>query len=511
MRWSIMGAAVLVGLLLAALFAGRPWLESMLRKKMLAFVESHFESRAQLQRVSLSLVPRVAISGEGFVLRYHGRTDLPPFISIRRFSADIGPIGLLRGHIHHVRLEGLEIHVPPHEEREQYQHPKQAQEEGSRSDVVVDELIADGTLLDMIPRQADKPHHVFHLYKLSIHDASASQPMRFHSALSNPKPPGLILTDGEFGPWNKDDPAQTPVSGAFHFEHADLGVFHSIAGILSSKGSYKGVLERIEVDGHTDTPDFMVQAAGHRVHLRTQYHSIVDGTNGDTVLDPVIADFLHSRIIARGAVTQTDGSHGRTVVLDVTGDHTRMEDLLALGVKSQPSPMSGAVQLQTKFRLPPGHKSVIDKLLLDGRVSVQSGHFASPTVQQKVDTLSEKARGKPKKEEQTNQVDDDVLSNLQVRYRLQNGELRVSQAAFEVPGAHVTLHGTCAMDSRALDFRGTLRLQAKLSQTTTGVKSILLKLADPFFKKKDAGAVVPIKVGGTLRHPSFGLNLGGSK
>jgi hypothetical protein len=43
-----------------------------------------------------------------------------------------------------------------------------------------------------------------------------------------------------------------------------------------------------------------------------------------------------------------------------------------------------------------------------------------------------------------------------------------------------------------MDFRGELRLDAKLSETTSGIKSFLLKLVDPLFEKDDAGAVVPV-------------------
>jgi len=42
----------------------------------------------------------------------------------------------------------------------------------------------------------------------------------------------------------------------------------------------------------------------------------------------------------------------------------------------------------------------------------------------------------------------------------------------------------------------------------TGAKSFFLKLADPIFKKKGAGAVIPIKITGTREEPKFGLDLG---
>jgi hypothetical protein len=79
--------------------------------------------------------------------------------------------------------------------------------------------------------------------------------------------------------------------------------------------------------------------------------------------------------------------------------------------------------------------------------------------------------------------------------------------SFGVPGALIQLAGTYSLADEALDFHGTARMQAKLSQMTTGWKSVLLKAADPFFKKKGAGAVIPIKITGTSRQPSFGLEL----
>jgi hypothetical protein len=67
------------------------------------------------------------------------------------------------------------------------------------------------------------------------------------------------------------------------------------------------------------------------------------------------------------------------------------------------------------------------------------------------------------------------------------------------------LAGTYGLRDEKLDFHGTLRLQAKLSQTTKGIKSFLLKPFDPFFRKNGV-TVLPIKVTGTRGQPSFGLD-----
>ncbi|MFZ0787502.1 MAG: hypothetical protein WAM67_17070, partial [Candidatus Acidiferrales bacterium] len=49
-----------------------------------------------------------------------------------------------------------------------------------------------------------------------------------------------------------------------------------------------------------------------------------------------------------------------------------------------------------------------------------------------------------------------------------------------------------------------LRLEAKLSQTLTGWKSVVLKPFNHFFEGKDGGTEIPIKITGTRDHPSFG-------
>ncbi len=58
------------------------------------------------------------------------------------------------------------------------------------------------------------------------------------------------------------------------------------------------------------------------------------------------------------------------------------------------------------------------------------------------------------------------------------------------------------------DLYGTLRTDSAPSNTKQGMKGLLLKVLDPFFKKKHAGYTMPVKITGTYEHPSFGLDLG---
>ena len=99
------------------------------------------------------------------------------------------------------------------------------------------------------------------------------------------------------------------------------------------------------------------------------------------------------------------------------------------------------------------------------------------------------------------------MSNLQGTFILDNTVMTFSKLSFGIPGAVIRLTGTFGLSDEAMDLHGDVRVQAKLSQMTTGFKSILLKAVDPFFKKDGAGAVIPIKITGTRQHPAFGLEL----
>ena len=83
--------------------------------------------------------------------------------------------------------------------------------------------------------------------------------------------------------------------------------------------------------------------------------------------------------------------------------------------------------------------------------------------------------------------------------------LELPSVTFDVPGAAVELNGHYALRPETLEFHGNLFMDAKVSQTTTGFKSMLLKAIDPLFRK-NGRTVIPIKIGGSRNDPSFGLD-----
>jgi hypothetical protein len=337
-----------------------------------------------------------------------------------------------------------------------------------------------------------------------VHSVGPELPMQFQAILTNPTPPGQIHTEGTFGPWQVDHAENTPVSGKYTFSNADLSVFKGISGILSSEGQYSGVLERIQVNGTTDTPAFAIQVSGNPVHLKTQFEAIVDGTNGDTYLQPVQAEFEHTIFAAKGGVYGTPGVKGKTINLDVDIQQGRLEDLMRLTLKNK-SPLTGDVKAKAQFVLPPGDREVIEKLQLRGQFDIKQAHFTELNIQQKIADLSRRGSGNPK---DAGLPPESVVSEMSGTLHLSNDVAQFSDLRFQVPGAAVDLDGSFTLATESLAFRGHLLLDVRLSQTVTGWKSTLLKVADPFFRS-GKGTSVPIKIGGTRSNPSFGLNFGG--
>jgi hypothetical protein len=492
-------AAVFAGLLLGS----RP-LARLVERRANAALQRAYDGQLEVKHLQVSLFPHVLVNLQGISLH----RDDPGGVLLITINKAVGATGywdLLRRplHIRRMTVDQLEIHVPP---RKQDGSAHQTESHSKKLPrFVIDELVANGTKLEILPKDAGKLPLEFDIHDLTLTGVSLDAPMKFRAILTNAKPPGDIHSTGTFGPWQLDDPAETPVQGTYTFRNADLSVFKGIAGTLSSEGKYQGVLDHINVQGQTDTPDFTVKVSGNPVHLVTQFQAVVDGMNGDTRLDPVNGQFGHSSLVARGLVHGTRGEHGKTTDLDVEVSQGRLEDMLRLGVKgSQPS-MTGAISFHTKLEIPPGPVEIPEKLILDGQFAAEQTRFAQLNIQERVDKLSARGRG------DAGAPDDPVVaSNFQGRFTLKDGVMNFQQLSFQVPGVQVGLDGNYGLLDEKLDLHGTAQLKAKLSQTVTGFKSFLLKPLDPFFRKGGVNTSLRFHIGGTRSHPTFGLDLGDS-
>ena len=280
-----------------------------------------------------------------------------------------------------------------------------------------------------------------------------------------------------------------------------MGPFPGIAGILSSTGKYSGQLDKLEVSGVTDTPDFSLDRVGKPVPLHTEYSATVDGLNGDTYLHPVRATLIKSVIVSEGSVVKVP-DRGHNISLNIHAPDARIQDILALALKAETPLLNGPAKINAKLFLPPGKIKVLDKMILDADIAVDNAQWSSPKIREELQSLSRHGEGKPGDEEAGSS-----LSNLHCKFHLEKGVIHFSSVTFSVPGAAVDLAGDYGVQGGELNFKGQVRLQAKLSQLVTGAKSDFLKLLDPFFSKNGAGTELPITVTGTRENPTFGASI----
>jgi hypothetical protein len=480
-----------------------------------------------------------------------------PLISVDEFRFHVPISYEMRKSTHirisEIRLKGLDIHMPLRSKREkaaglesgmtvqagsgagasQAGHGsglngiQPAAGGGSLANVVVERIDCENA---QVVLETDKPNKLplgFAIKHLRLNHVAAGEPMGFEADLTNPKPVGVIHAVGSFGPWMTDDPGESPVKGTYRFEHADLASFKGIAGILSSTGRYEGTLRAIVVDGETDVPDFRLTHFGNAMRLHTRFHARVDGTNGDTWLEPVDATLGRSHFTTSGQVVRVksptgsagplpasetgqagpfEGGHRIDLKVDV--DRGKIDDFLRLASRSATPVLTGDIAVKAMLHILPGSEPMHQRIQLDGSFKLDGARFTSEKVQNRIQELSLRGQGRPG--ELKNSDADAVSSQMQGSFNMANGVVCIPGLDYSVPGADIHLNGRYELDG-VMHFDGTARMKATVSQMVGGWKGFLLKPADRFFKKDGAGAVVPIQIRGLHNDPQFGVDLGRMK
>jgi limonene-1,2-epoxide hydrolase len=489
-RWMI-GLIVLVGAIL--LFA------------VLAYIRiSPFSERSVLQNlteasdsvVTIRSFRRTHFPSPGCVLEgieFHKGQNRFTIIAIDKLVIKGTYLGILRHHIDHIKAVGAHIFIPPFGSDLTFNT--------EHSNIVVDEIIANGTQVEVAAEEQGKKPLLFDVHDALLTDVRWASPIHYQLKFHNPNPPGEIDVKGDFGAWTTGHPGDTPLSGEFSFDKADLSVYGGIAGLLSSEGKFDGPLKHIHITGTTDTPDFEVQSGGHKVDLKSQFDAFVDAIHGDTFLNRVDAKFGRTTVITEGSIAGTQGQKGKSALLHLTTRRGRIEDVLGLFVSTPRSPMSGELYLTSKAEISPGDEDFLRKVKMNGSFGVDAGKFTQSETQKDVDALSAGARGGNKEDPET------VVTDLTGQVALVGGVAQFSDLSFGVPGANARLHGTYDILNHRIDLHGHMRVDTKISKTSTGFKSFLLKVMDPLFKKKKKGEIVPVHILGTYEKPQFGLDL----
>lgn len=519
-RWLIgLGVAAgcgFVAVLIAASVLAKRF-QPIIREQAIQYLRERFQSDVELAELRVHM-PKAStlemllkrgrgvlarVEGQGISMRHRSTRTVPPLFSIGKFSFDVDLGSLLDETkvVSIVSLERLEINIPPPNQRPKAESGTTPQASPQkRPAVFIDKVVIKDAKLVVLPKEESKPPLSFAISALELKSVGPGSPMKYEAVLTNAKPPGRIESSGIFGPWNAGEPGDTALAGRYTFKDADLGVFSGIAGTLTSSGEFKGFLDSINVKGEASVPNFRLKMAGNPVPLSTNFEVQVDGTNGNTILQPVKAKLGSTNFTTSGGVIKHEGDRRRSISLVASMPNGNLRDVLRLAMKGSPF-MEGRIALNTRIDIPPLVGKVREKLLLDGKFRISDGRFLRSTIQDQIDGLSRRGQGQPKSESI-----DEVVSVMMGNFRLENEVITFRSLTFGVPGADVALAGRYDLDGDSLDFRGALKLRAKVSQTMTGWKRWALKPVDPFFAKQGAGTFLRIKIVGSSRHPQFGLD-----
>ncbi|GAC1626405.1 MAG: hypothetical protein PVS2B2_08410 [Candidatus Acidiferrum sp.] len=478
------------------------------RDRVTQSLQEDFPATVTFEKFHSTYFPHPGCVADGLVFRRLGSSPAtPPIVTIQRFTVEAHYTDLLLrpGFLARILMNGFRIFIPsPGTPRQRSDwHP-------AISTTRVGEIIADGAVIEIARANANPPLR-FDIHTLKLRSVSSGKPLSYYVSLHNPLPPGEIYSQGQFGPWDSSDPGQTPVAGMYTFRNADLGVFNGIAGILSSDDKFQGTLRRIEAQGTVDLPNFMLTRSQHTVHLVTEFHAFVNGTNGDVELERVSAAFLKTRVLAKGKIVGQAGQHGKTASLELTVQDGRIQDVLRLFVREPKPPLNGITSFRAQVLIPPEKRPFMQKVRLSGDFGIAGGQFTKASTQKNIDSLSEKARGEKPDDKPEDEDSERVISNLAGHVELRDANATFDYLSFHVPGASAQMRGSYNLEHETVDLHGTLQTDVEFSKLTGGFKSVLLKPFDGFFKKEHAGAVVPVRLIGTYHDPKPGLDLLGQK
>ena len=176
-RWFFVAgliSLITMGLILTALSSH---LAPLTRHWVIEALRERYDSDIEIGRFKVSFFPRIRATGEEILFRHKGRTDVPPLISIKRLSADIGFLGLLTvpKRARTVRLEGLQIRVPPRRDRGTPERHTGKHNKPLPS-FEVDKIIAEGTYLEILPKKEGKQPLTFNISRLTLHRWEWTEP-----------------------------------------------------------------------------------------------------------------------------------------------------------------------------------------------------------------------------------------------------------------------------------------------------------------------------------------------
>jgi hypothetical protein len=282
------------------------------------------------------------------------------------------------------------------------------------------------------------------------------------------------------------------VSGEYTFTGVKLGDVPALRGVLEAKGSFHGNLGGIEAETDGDVPDFAI-GHGRARRLTGAARGAVNALNGDVTLHAVDLHTGSTDVHAEGTIS----GKPKATDLDISVKRGRAEDILQ-PFMHDPAPITGPVQLHSKARLTPAQegKTFFQRLTMEGRFDIPAEKITNLQTAKSLTAFSERAQGGHEAATGVSDDEPQAISSLVGDVTIRNGIAHAKRLTFQLQGAEAHLTGDFDLRNQNVKMTGDLRMQADVSHVATGFTSMLLKPFAPFFRRKHAGAVVPIAVTG---------------
>lgn len=456
--------------------------------------------------------PKPGFIATGITMRRRSAPQLAPLghVDAMIVQGTWSDLIMLRQKVELVDITGLHIVVPPIGSAENHQDfPAGSGSDFDGPDTMIERFVVHESLLE-IQRKGGKPLS-FPIKQLEIRNLHKHEALTYAVDMQNAIPTGRIVARGSMGPIDGKDFLSTPLSGNFAFTGVNLHDVGEISGTLNARGVFKGTLRALEIETSTVTNDFAV-TDGKPTKVEGAMQATLDGSNADMDIHAIDIKIKGTKIHAAGTIK----GDPKLTNLDISVDRGRAEDLMQPFIRDQ-VPITGPVWLKSRAYLGPPGNGFMEQLRVTGNLSVPAEKISDKETEKSLSAFSERAQGTQKPNtgvdpgKAPRAPSSDVLSSVQGSAKIEKGVVSTPHVIFKVPGATATLAGTFRFDNEAVHLTGNLKMDTDISHTATGFKSLLLKPLAPFFKKKNAGAVVPIAVTGTPGHYQVTQDIGHTK
>ena len=509
-RWGIGAGVAALALLVAVVYVVDQYWPYRYRN-VKPLLEQVLASKVTVSAYHRTYFPHPGFVAKALTLRRNSAPDLPPLGSTEDLIVQGSWLDFLmfRRQVRLVDIKGLHVVIPPVGSRANSEDfPPGSSVDFTGPVTAVKTLIIHGAVLDIMRTNGSR--YSYPVRKLIMRNLQQGQAVSYFVDMQNAFPTGQIQANGSFGPVTPNNLGATPVSGTFTFTGVQLDQIGELHGTLTAKGHFSAALAAVETYATASTSDLAI-GDGRTTPVNGSVQCTVNALNGNVVLHRIEVKTGATTVEAKGNVTGP-GTSPKATDLDATVTKGRAQDLLRPFLQDRP-PIAGTVALKAHVHLAPQNDGTkfLKRLSVDGSLVLPGERMTNGDTEQTLTDFSQRAQAsKPEKkdaEDAETNTPADVLTSIEGQVKIRDGVVSSDRLTFEIPGALARLNGTYNLRDGTVHLVGNLKMESDISHATTGFKSLLLKPLAPFFKKRHAGAVVPIAVTGGPNNYTVSQNL----